>query len=349
MEVASTCYCSKLYSLLLGVGGITPILAMDDDPEIDFLAMFDDCMDLELGADDGNAQGSIVPTAFEGALVALVPDPAPVDLASSLSTAGSSQLVAADQTVFDVIIPKRNKPNISGRKNGKAMSWYRHWCKAHKKIRTDEMSVLDALVALQRKTKTGKKSVTYNLKRLKRRNGKEKIQKNSLVLQAKMKTTTSGNRFVRQFSMMDFLETAFGEQDMKKKFLSPSHIATHFNISEGTVRMMRTTVAASVMAKQVLVAVRIFQLCKKQQPVTIAVRHAWDETAQDINVCLLGSAASRSAWKVMVQKVSMVIFWETTSLCFDLVTRFEKCFVFFFFYETNCWKSRLHKVWRQDV
>lgn len=204
--------------------------------------------------------------------------------------------------------------------NRRAWSWYLHYCKAHKKIRLDEMSVLDALVHLQKKSKTGKKSVVYNVKRLKRRSN-DSVSKNSLVLQAKLKTG-KGNRYESKFSMTDFLEVAFGERDTDTRFHSTGNIAKHFNMSPATVRLMKTLVAASVIKKQIQVAASVFQLCRTHRPTTVAIRTAWDETAQDIQVKLLGAQdSSRSAWKIMVQKLTINIIWPSSSLSMDLVSQ----------------------------
>ena len=148
-----------------------------------------------------------------------------------------------------------------------------------------------------------------------------------------------GNRFSRHFSMVDFLEVAFGEKDTwsKDQFHSVGDIAKHFKISRKSVQIMRTTMAASVFAKQAQVAVRIWQLCRSHSPTMVAVRHAWDETAQDISVKLLGKETTRSAWKVMVQKLTINIFWEKNSLTFDLVL--GHCVVF------PCFSQESFSLW----
>ena len=238
---------------------------------------------------------------------------------------GSSALVQVPDRVFDSIVPvstTSKRKHLSWKANPKALSWYRHFCKAKKKVFTTESSVLEALIELQKKQKTGKNNVTFNVKRLRRRDSKSQICKRSLVLQAKLKSG-SGNQHCRRFSMTDFLEVSFGEKDTKKHFHVASNIAKHFNMSAGMVNLMRTTVAASIVTKQIKVAARIFALCKAKPPTTVSVRHAWDETAQDIQVKLLGQSASRSAWKVMVQKLSILIFWEKTSISMDLDSLFQ--------------------------
>jgi hypothetical protein len=279
---------------------------------VDFLEMFDECLGLDA---DASADSLALPEHVGSELAQVSSPQVPVQVT------GSNALVEVPPEVFQHTLPTHNskKTKLDWRVCPKALSWYRHFCKAKKKIRTDESTVLDALIALQKKHKTGKHCVAYNVKRVKRRNRSSEISKRSLVLQAKMKIG-KGNRYSRQFSMTDFLEVAFGEKDAKNHFRLVGHIATHFNMSRETVQLMRTTVAASVMTKQIQVAARVFALCKSNPPVTVAVRHAWDETAQDINVNLLGGAASRSAWKVMVQKVSIMIFWNQTSLSMDLVS-----------------------------
>lgn len=273
---------------------------VDGTMATDFLAMFDG---LEDAVELATSEGALVPSL-----------PSQVER-QPLPTTSSSQLVQVPKEVFQNTVPLKRSKRL--KLDAKALSWYRHFCKAKKKIHTDESTVLDALIELQKKHKTGKHSVAYNVKRLKRK--KSGLCKRSLVLQAKMKVG-GGNRFARQFSMLDFLEVAFGEKSAKKHFHLVGNIAAHFNMSRETVGLMRTTVAASVMTKQVKTAARVFALCKRSPPVTVAVRHAWDETAQDINVNLLGEASSRSAWKVMVQKVSIMIFWSGCSLTMDLVS-----------------------------
>ena len=296
--------------------------------DMDYLEMFDDCPD-NLHEDGGAPCTALALNADrrEGILdssatfSALVPLDRPVT--KTLTNVTSSSLVACSTRI-------RNeqsdwKPKVKTmftlRKNPTAFSWYRHYCKQKKKNYVDEASVLDALVHLQMKIKTGKHRVHYNMKRLKRRDAKSDLRKHSLVLQSKLKIKSGvGNRYVRQYGMTDFLEVAFGERNVKNHFHLVGNIATHFHMDRGTVQIMRTTVAASVIAKQIMVGARILALCRANRPTFVAVRHAWDETAQDIQVKLADFDGARSAWKVMVQKLSMTVFWGETSLTMDFAT-----------------------------
>ena len=222
---------------------------------VDFLEMFDECLGLDA---DASADSLALPEHVGSELAQVSSPQVPVQVT------GSNALVEVPPEVFQHTLPTHNskKTKLDWRVCPKALSWYRHFCKAKKKIRTDESTVLDALIALQKKHKTGKHCVAYNVKRVKRRNRSSEISKRSLVLQAKMKIG-KGNRYSRQFSMTDFLEVAFGEKDAKNHFRLVGHIATHFNMSRETVQLMRTTVAASVMTKQIQVAARVFLRCAR--------------------------------------------------------------------------------------
>ena len=272
---------------------------------MDFLEMFDD-VDQHV-AEQECPQDSQVASSLKRVNSALVR----VDSKSRLElacTVGSYQ--------------KRKKLGFSGKEGGmagKAMSWYRHFCKVHKKVRTTEASILDALVQLQQKVRTGNAATFFTLKRLKKR--KDLKAKHSLVLQAKMKCG-AGNRYARRFGMTDFLEVAFGEKSGKARdrFHLIGDIAKHFHVSPPTVRLMRTTVAASVMTKQMHLLSRLLALCRRSSPVVVSTRYAWDETAQDIQVQLEGNdASSRSAWKVVVQKLKVKLQWRERSMVLNLV------------------------------
>ena len=295
--------------------------------DMDYLEMFNDCPDnfhedggapctaLALNAD---REGILDPSAT---CSALVPLDSPVT--KTLNNVTGSSLISVSPRIRNEHPDWRPKVKtmFNLRKNPTAFSWYRHYCKQKKKSYVDEASVLDALVHLQMKIKTGKHRVHYNMKRLKRRDAKSGFRKHSLVLQAKLKVKSGvGNRHVRQYGMTDFLEVAFGERNAKNHFHLVGNIATHFNMDRSTVQIMRTTVAACVIAKQIMVGARILALCRANRPMCVAVRHAWDETAQDIQVKLAGFDGARSAWKVMVQKLSMTVFWDATSLTMDFVT-----------------------------
>lgn len=293
---------------------------------MDFLAMFDDVA-------VGNESNPLVPMDVEVALGNPSSSLVPKD--------GSSQLVHIDPRVKKSATTKiKGVPLRGPNANPQAHSWFRHFCKARKKIRCDESKVLEALIALQKKQKTGKSCVQYNVKRLRRRNAG--VSKRSLVLQAKMKCG-KGNRFQRRFSMTDFLEVAFGEKDTKSRFVALTDLAKHFRVSRDMVRLMRSTVAASVFTKQIYVCSRIWQLCKASPPGVVAVRHAWDETAQDIQVALTDQTApTRSAWKIMVQKISVRIIWSDQSILLNLAAKTHTVRKLFYFYHLNNTDPRVY-------
>ena len=305
--------------------GNTPIRAVFGamECEIDFLEMFD-------AVEDQPTAKSLILPEDSGEQLAQCSS---TDVPNVQMRTHSSQFVEVDPFAGTMALRTTStRTKLSWKQCPKALSWYRHFCKARKKNHSTESSVLDALIELQKKHKTGKRSVVFNVKRLRRRDPKSEICKRSLVFQAKLKSG-AGNQHVRRFSMTDFLEVAFGEKDNKKHFHSTTNIAKHFNMSDSMVRMMRTTVAASVVTKQIKLAARMFALCKAKQPTTVSVRHAWDETAQDIQAKLTGASSSRSAWKVMVQKVSVLIFWDTCTISMDFVSlceRFSKALRLFF-------------------
>lgn len=247
----------------------------------------------------------------------------------------TTALVQKDKSLSDLpsTFSRRSKLGISGRSGGlaaKALSWYRHFCKSYKKARHTEATVLDALVALQQKVRTGKGVCVFNAKRLRKQ--KHLRAKHSLVLQAKVKAG-AGNQHDRKFGMADFCEVAFGEKDRKAhtRFHMVGQIAKHFNISRPMVSRMRTTVASSIMTKQMHLLARILSICRKSAPVMVATRHAWDETAQDIQVQLDDQQGpSRGTWKVMVQKLKITIKWTHCSFLMDLVGILVVCSLLLF-------------------
>lgn len=241
--------------------------------EMDFLEMFDDCS----GSDETGAGNLAV---LERCLDEV--GPGSIDKLPSIN-AGESQLVTV-QSEKNVEVWKDKKHihqgiNLSWKRNAKAKSWFLHFCKSQKRRRTDETTILHALVQLQKRTKTGKRSAQINIKRVKqsrrsRRAGDSVYSMSSLVLQSKMKPT-GGNRFQNQFSIVDFLEVAFGEKDSKDHFHLIGGIARHFKLDRKTANIMRTTVATSVFSKQIHLGARLWQICNSRPPTTVAVRHAW--------------------------------------------------------------------------
>lgn len=291
--------------------------------EMDFLEMFDDCSGID---ETGTGNPVVSERCLDDVLDEVCPDS--TDKLPSINASQSQLVKVQSEDLEEKKCRHRHRGmSISWKRNAKAKSWYLHFCKSQKQRRTDETTILHALVQLQKRTKTGKRSAQINVKRLKRSRlsrgkGGSEYSMSSLVLQSKMKPT-GGNRFQNQFSIVDFLEVAFGEKDSKDHFHLIGNIAKHFKLDRKTASIMRTTVAASVFSKQIHLGARLWQICNSRPPTTVAVRHAWDETAQDISVKLIGKERTRSAWKVMVQKLSVTIFWMDSSLTFDFVLGLE--------------------------
>lgn len=248
---------------------------------MDFLQIFDDVEDLGDQVDQA-VPGELHRGSDEEHRVKVERQLKHVSSALVQTSARDLELARADPAFV-----RTKRLGLSGRHGGaraKALSWHMHFCKSYRKARHTEASILDALIQLQHKVRTGKSAATFVAKRVKR--NKYLKAKNSLVLQAKLKCQTHSNRFARRFGMADFLEVAFGEKNgqSKNRFLLEGQIAKHVGASRETTSLMRTSVAGSVMTKQMHVLARVLLLCRNNPPVCTATRHAWDETGQDIQV-----------------------------------------------------------------
>ena len=115
----------------------------------------------------------------------------------------------------------------------------------------------------------------------------------------------SHQNVTRKYLMMDFLEASFGIRNKAgKRILNATSKGLALGIDRKWIACMRAVVAGSVFAKQAGRLAKLFLLCKRNPPVVVGLREAFDETAQQISV-----SGERGTWQIIVLKHRLTIVW----------------------------------------
>lgn len=167
-----------------------------------------------------------------------------------------------------------------------------------------ETDLINMLVKLRKRSKRESGIKIYRQKR------GGLFTKHGLVKISFLKTKSSGHENVTtKYSMGDFLEASFGSQNNKgKRILSASSQGLALGISGEWVAMMRSLVAGSVFAKQANRLAKLYVLAKRNPPLVVGLREAFDETAQLISV-----SKEKGSWQIIVLKQKLTIVWPGES------------------------------------
>lgn len=164
------------------------------------------------------------------------------------------------------------------------------------KFKTENQAV-ELLTTLQRMSS---RQSRYKIRRTKRGSlfTKDCVQVSCLK-------TSRGNRFQSTHSVSDFLAGAFGTDKLKGKVIAnQSAAALSLQVSPSTLAYMRAVVCGSIISRQCGMLGQIFLLCKREKPMVVGLREAFDETSQLVSV-----KKEKGAWQIIVLRHTLLIVW----------------------------------------
>lgn len=164
----------------------------------------------------------------------------------------------------------------------------------------NEIEIINVLTGLKKKSRRDQGIKVHRDKR------GHIFTKKGLVKISFMKSHGRSHQNVtKRYIMMDFLEASFGIRNKGgKRILHATSQGLALGIDRKWIACMRAVVAGSVFAQQASRLAKLFVLCKRNPPVVVGLREAFDETAQQISV-----SGERGSWQIIVLKHRLTIVW----------------------------------------